>query len=322
VAPPLQVNWVAGLIFIFACALSTPSAAAQSNPTPDPACGAIPDDTDALQWEYVPPTSGPAHLLCVAGNLGDAVSASRGTWGVAVRDFSTGESLLINPDRSFIAGSLYKLGVAAEAYARISEGTLSEDSYVAVSPEDVSPEYGGSRYASGTYLTIHDALLAMLTESDNGAALATIDRLGLAAVNQRFVDLGMPNTRLMYDAESTPRDLLTYFSLLADSELITPEVSDSILNLLSAQQINYLIPDGLPVDEDWRMAHKTGNIDAMLGDAGIVFAPHEVFALVILNNDLVSYGASINTFHAIAARVYASLVPPEPSSLILQKGVG
>jgi hypothetical protein len=41
--------------------------------------------------------------------------------------------VLVNPDTAFIAGSLYKLGVAAEAYVRLGEGSLSEESLVLVS---------------------------------------------------------------------------------------------------------------------------------------------------------------------------------------------
>jgi beta-lactamase class A len=52
--------------------------------------------------------------------------------GLAVRDFTTGETLFAKAYRHFVAGSLYKLGVAAEAYARISQGTLQEKSCVVV----------------------------------------------------------------------------------------------------------------------------------------------------------------------------------------------
>jgi beta-lactamase class A len=50
----------------------------------------------------------------------------------------------------------------------------------------------------------------MLTLSDNGAALALVDRMGVDAVNQRFIALGMPHTRLDYDAQTTPQDMLQY----------------------------------------------------------------------------------------------------------------
>lgn len=308
-----RAHWLASLLCVCACVFTPDRVAAQVAESPA-ACGTIPEDTPRLEWEYLPPESGTAHLLCAAEAVADILSDARGSWGIALRDFSTGESLLVNPGKRFVAGSLYKLGVAAEAYSRVSEGTLTDQSYVAIGAQDVDPEYGGSRYAPGTYLTLRDAVDAMLTQSDNGAALATVDRLGLYAVNRRFVELGMPDTRLVYDAETTPRDLLTYFALLAEGELISPDVSDTLLNVLAAQSINFLIPSGLPGDESWWMAHKTGNVDAMLGDAGIVFTPNGAFAVVVINNDLVSYAASIQTFRAIARCAYRSIVPALVSS--------
>jgi beta-lactamase class A len=143
--------------------------------------------------------------------------------------------------------------------------------------------------------------------------LALVDRLGLNAVNNRFELLGMPDTRLVNDAETTPRDLLNYCTLLANGELISPEVSKSQLEVLAAQQINDLIPAGLPAGENWSVAHKTGNVDAMLGDAGIVFTLSVAYALVIINDDPVSCQASLQTFRAISQRVYRSFVPIESS---------
>jgi beta-lactamase class A len=309
-----RLRWLATL----ACSLllgSTPAhVLAQSgfDVSPDPvfpACGTPPDDSPRLAWEYTSTDTANPRILCTADDLADLLKEAHGNWGVAIRDFATGETLIANADQQFVAGSLYKLGVAAEAYARISDGALSEQSLVAIGPQDIDPVYGGSRYFAGTYLTVHQAIVAMVTASDNGAALAMVDRLGLNAVNHRFELLGMPHTRLVYDAETTPRDLLNYLTLLADGELISPEVSSALMDLMASQQINDRIPAGLPAGEDWWVAHKTGNVDAMLGDAGIVHTRNGSFALVIINEGLVSYQASVSTFRAISQRLYHSFVP-------------
>jgi beta-lactamase class A len=233
---------------------------------------------------------------------------------MAVRDFSTGETLLVNADRPFVGGSLYKLGVAAEALARIDNGTLGEDSAVVVGPQDVDLQYGGSRYAAGTILTVEQALVSMLTASDNGAALALVDRLSLTAVNTRFVALGMPDTRLVYDSETTARDLLTYFSLLADGKLVSQQASDQIIHLLAAQQINDRIPAGLPQRESWWVAHKTGNVDDMLGDAGVVYTANGAFALVIINQRMVNYSDSLQIFRMVSRVAYRAIVPENQDS--------
>jgi len=269
----------------------------------------LPPDSDHVTWEYTPPTgAGDARLMCAGDMLATIIEQSPATWGLAVRDLRSRETLLVNPDEHFVAGSLYKLGVAAEAYARIAAGALTEESVVLVSDQDVDPEYGGSRYAAGTYLSVQQAMQAMITESDNGAALALVDRLGLNAVNLRFSLLGMPDTRLLYDATTTPRDMLTYFTRLADEDVVSPDASDSLVRLLTAQEINDRIPAGLPSDGGWRVAHKTANVDDMLGDAGIVYAPtNDAFALVILAQGPASYDDAIQAMRSIAQVAYRTL---------------
>jgi beta-lactamase class A len=278
---------------------------------PPGACVGPPADSVRVSWEYSPPIQGgSAHLACAGEMIAALITESAGDWGVAVRDLHTQETLLANPDRHFVAGSLYKLGVAAEAYARIDAGTLAEESPVLVSQEDVDPEYGGSRYVAGMYLSVRQAVHAMITQSDNGAALALVDRLGLNAVNLRFELLGMPDTRLVYDAVTTPRDVLSYFTMLADGEVVSVEASQSMVQLLAAQEINDRIPAGLPVGEGWWVAHKTANIDTMVGDAGIVYTPNDAaYALIVLNEGLANYSTSVETMRSISRRVYRVTVP-------------
>jgi hypothetical protein len=56
-------------------------------------------------------------------------------------------------------------------------------------------------------------------------------------------------------------------------ELISADTSQRLTQLLEAQQINDRIPSALPADQDWRVAHKTANVDDMMGDAGVVYSP-------------------------------------------------
>jgi beta-lactamase class A len=276
-------------------------------------CNGPPVDSVGVTWEYSPPIEGgTAHLVCAGETIASLIEESHGEWGVAVRDLHTQETLLANPDRHFVAGSLYKLGVAAETYARIDTGSLGEESLVLVSEQDVDPDYGGSRYAAGTYLRVREAVRAMITESDNGAALALVDRLGLDAVNLRFASLGMPDTRLNYDAVTTPRDVLAYFSMLVDGNVVSLDASNGLLDLLAAQEINDRIPAGLPAGGGWWVAHKTANIDDMVGDAGIVHTSNNnAYALVVLNQGLNTYGSSVQTIRSISQTVYRVMVPLE-----------
>jgi beta-lactamase class A len=313
------VRLLAALATLLIVSAPSPSAVAQSDsPRPTECDGESslsgpPADSERVTWEYSPPIDrGTASLACAGNTLAALLEKAPGDWGLAVRDLHTQETLLANPDRQFIAGSLYKLGVAAEAYARIEAGSLAEESLVLVSEQDVDPEYGGSMYDAGTYLSVRQAVHAMITQSDNGAALALVDRLGLNAVNLRFALLGMPNTRLAYDAVTTPRDVLSYFTQLAAGEVVSLEASDSLVGLLAAQEINDRIPAGLPAGEGWWVAHKTANVDDMLGDAGIVYTQNDdAYALIVINQGLTSYWTSVQTIRSISQSVYRAIVPLE-----------
>jgi beta-lactamase class A len=142
---------VAALATLLIASTSPPQASAQSDPAPPTECdGTSPIDSQRVTWEYSPPAldSTTPHLMCVSQTIATLIDEAVGDWGVAVRDLRTRETLLANPDRHFVAGSLYKLGVAAEAYARINAGSLAEESIVVVSEQDADPEYGGSMYGA------------------------------------------------------------------------------------------------------------------------------------------------------------------------------
>src|SRR4030088_3128498 len=145
----------------------SPYAVAQSDPSVPTVCdGELllgpPVDSALVTWEYSPPIEGgTAHLVCAGATIASLIEESPGDWGVAVRDLRTRETLIANADRHFVAGSLYKLGVAAEAYARIDAGNLAQESLVLVSEQDVDPDYGGSRYEAGAYLSVRQAVNAL-----------------------------------------------------------------------------------------------------------------------------------------------------------------
>jgi beta-lactamase class A len=68
---------------------------------------------------------------------------------------------------------------------------------------------------------------------------------------------------------------------LAKGEVVSPEDSDEMRRILSDQQLNEMIPAGLPFDT--HVAHKTGSAADYFHDAGIIYpARGETFVLAIL----------------------------------------
>ena len=294
----------------------------------DSAC----DAPDLSGWEYSAPSVAPGRFGSLAGQLAPIVAQHSGEWGIAIADVSSNESLLYQADDQFIAASLYKLGVLAEAYAQLESGRLDWNERVVLTSSDVDEQYGGSMYAAGTALLLPDALDAMVTRSDNGVALALVRRLGLNAVNGEFQSLGMAQTRLVDDAWTSPRDQLAFFRQLARGEVVSASASRSMLDVLARQEINDRIPAGLPSDAPWKVAHKTGNWKGSFADSGVVDTPAGAFVLSILSDDVVSYTDAIDLFQQVARETYDAFeagppsadagVPPAARTLCLQAWPG
>lgn len=313
-----QAKWwlVFGVLCLSVTLAGSPSAAAQEAGQMDAAlarasvpCVFYSCEPDPLAaWEYRPPLAGGGRFGALAASLDPLVAQSRGTWGIAIADLGSTEMLLRHGDTRFTSGSLYKLGVLAEARNQLDTGQLSWNERITLSATDVDDQYGGSAFSAGASLSLADALDWMITRSDNGVALAVLRRLGLRAINAQFQALGMTGTGVDWDTWTTPRDQLVLFRSLARGEVVSGPASRSMLGLLARQQINDRIPGGLPADEPWRVAHKTGNWETAINDAGVVDTPAGAFVLCILVERMDNYQAAIDTFHAIADLTYATFM--------------
>jgi beta-lactamase class A len=206
-------------------------------------------------------------------------------------------------DAKVTTASLYKLGVLMEAERRVDSGQMRYSDSITIGPDDVTDE--GSAYEPGTVLSLDDALEAMITVSDNGAALALWHLFGGSAIEASLVRDGLPDL-LTFDVDgntlTTPRATGTFFQLLARKQLVSPAASDRMLARLEGQTLNDRLPALLP--KQTVVAHKTGNLAGLTHDAGIIFTPGGPRVVVVMTWDGFE-GA--NTFIAdVAAIVYAA----------------
>jgi beta-lactamase class A len=71
--------------------------------------------------------------------------------------------------------------------------------------------------------------------------------------------------------EVTAEGLVRCFRLLCQEGFVRAETREQMIEVLSAQEFNGMIPASLP--KEARVAHKTGEISTVCHDAGIVFLP-------------------------------------------------
>ena len=221
----------------------------------------------------------------VVRRLDGLVAAFPGKAGVWIADpVSSAPLYAHDADASVITASLYKLGVLMEAERRIDAGQLHYSDPITIGADDVTEE--GSAYGPGTVLSIDDALEAMITVSDNGAALALWHRFGGATIDATLERAGMPDL-LSFDAEgntlTTPHATGTFFQRLARKELVSAAASDRMLARLERQTLNDRLPALLP--KQTVVAHKTGNLAGLTHDAGIIFTPGGPRVVVVMTWD-------------------------------------
>ena len=75
-----------------------------------------------------------------------------------------------------------------------------------------------------------------------------------------------------------------------------------MLNILLAQQVNDLIPAGLPAAVP--VAHKTGSLDGLRHDAGIVYGPSGPYIFVCMSSSLPDDSVAEQVVPALSAAIY------------------
>jgi beta-lactamase class A len=222
-------------------------------------------------------------------------SPDAGTFGVAVKSLTTGETALINADAPFPSASLYKTAVMYEFYRQKALGQVSVNDVLTEQSWDYEDDGANLVGQPGAQVAAGTALQLMMTISDNVAAHMIEDRVGRTHINRTLDELGLHMTRVgpfgpdapdLLDgyAYTTPRDMLKLYQLLAGGTAVDGVASREMLNLLLANQVNdrlpALLPPGTPV------AHKNGELDGVLNDAGIVYGPKGPFAIAVLSRNV------------------------------------
>ena len=254
----------------------------------------------------------PAHAgtADLVQHLDELVSAFPGGAGLWVADPLTGKALYSHDaDEPVIPASLYKLGVLTEAERRVDAGELHYGDIITIEEEDITED--GSFEVAGTQLTLDEALEAMITISDNGAAVALWHVLGPENINATLERAGVTGFHvfLNWDEDNvvTPHAVGTLLTLLAQRKLISATASDRMVARLQRQQINDRLPAGLP--EGTVVAHKTGNLPGLTHDAGIIFTPSGPRVVVAMTWD--AFDADAYAFIAnVGSAVYSTLLEP------------
>lgn len=254
---------------------------------------------------------GDARLLA---GVDGALASFGGVLGLYAKNLTTGEKLGHRADAVMPTASVIKVGIMAELYRQVGEGSVDLEQRMRL---DASDWYGGTgvlkEMMPGLEPTVTDLCRLMIIQSDNVATGMIVRLLGKERINQSFRDWGLPHTELVMNmtlggdirqyAVSTPRELGRLMELIATDGFVTPPACAAMRTHLNKQQHQEQIPRGLPYNQfanDLGMAqpvqvmNKIGNYMGVRVDAAIVTGPNTRFVIAAMNEGSPDHGFSVD----------------------------
>jgi beta-lactamase class A len=201
--------------------------------------------------------------------------------GMFFLDLDTGNYLDINGGRVFPAASTIKLPILIAFFQDLDAGKVSLNETLVMRRDLIAGGSGEMQdKPAGTKFSARETVTKMITISDNTATNMIVDRLGgIARVNERFRSWGLKDTVMrnwLGDFKGTnttsSKDMVRLLALLADEKLLSPSSREQALDVLRHTITRTLLPAGLGSGAD--IAHKTGDIGFLIGDAGLITMPN------------------------------------------------
>jgi beta-lactamase class A len=264
--------------------------------------------------QQAPPAAGlmtssaaPLYDAGLGGLINSYVAGEAGNWAIFVKKLDTGQWATFQSNQRLVSASLYKLFVMYEVYRQWDAGNLNLDERWRITNGEAAEDIAIDNlyFAVGSQWPISTLLGRMIGYSDNTAGAALVDRVGLNNINRTLQNIGLTDSRLDFtnDNITTANDVAELLERIALGRAISPEASQQMLNLLLDQQINDLIPQGVPTTVP--IAHKTGTLDSLRHDAAIVYGPSGPYIFVAMSTNLPSADLAYNVVPRLSTALYS-----------------
>lgn len=273
--------------------------------------------------------NGDSELNKLKNKLELEIQNTKGTFAIAFKEIGNdANKIIINGDEVFHAASTMKTPVMVEVFKQATLGRFLLDDYLEVKNEfkslvdgsiyslDVKDDGDDKLYSLlGQKRKIYDLVYDMITVSSNLATNLLIELVSPAKVTLTMKEYGLNNIKVLRGVEDikafslglnntvTADDLMKLYEMIATHSILNDKSCDEMIKILLDQKFNDKIPKYLP--EKVRVAHKTGSIDRVEHDSGIVFLPDgRKYVLVVLSKDLGTNESGKETIAKISKIIY------------------
>jgi beta-lactamase class A len=248
------------------------------------------------------------------------------------KDLKTGTTVGIDPDVPVSTASVIKLSIMLEAFYEVKAGKHRLDERLKLTKENQVEGSGVlTLLQPGLEPTLQDAITLMITQSDNTATNMVIDAIGIPAVNERIAAMGLKNTYLYKKVfmppqgptpadqkkfglgKTTAREMAQVLESIERCDLGDAKLCKQMIGILKNQNVRNMIPRYLETvdtsETDSAIGNKTGSLDDVRNDVGIVYTKHGPIVISGFTYDNEDHGWSVdNTAEILVAKMAKAVI--------------
>lgn len=245
--------------------------------------------------------SGPSLDERIKSEIGDF----KGKVWIYAKNLDTGKEYGIRADEQVRTASTIKLPIMTEVFRQVAEGKIAWTDPIEITK---AVKVGGSgilsEFTDGSMIDVKTAMTLMIVQSDNTATNVILNKVSSNSVNDFMAKLGLNDTlslrkiggggdakawdepvnKLFGIGRSSPKDMVRLLEMLEKGEVVSKEASAEMIAILRRQQykdgIGRNALDTVPV------ASKSGSLDRLRSDVGIVYTRRGRIAMAITVDDM------------------------------------
>ncbi len=246
----------------------------------------------------------PAAADDLAARVAALTKGFEGTVSVYAKHLGSGREFAIRADEKVRTASTIKLPILCALQAQVARGAVGwRDAITLREADKISGSGVLASLTDGSVFSVRDLAILMIVVSDNTATNLLLDRMGGADIVNDYLDtLGLTATRSLRKVRgdatpasgwsragrlpeneryglgvSTPREMVRLLEALHAGRVVSPDASRDVLAIMRKQQVT----DGIGRHATYPVASKSGALDALRSDVGIVTTPSGPIAIAI-----------------------------------------